>query len=89
MGQRISWLEQTSVSNKEWVVADEEVIIRAKNYRNRLRRIWERNSFAEIVNDIRTTYLNYDLQPRMAQKSYKDIEIVGSENKSSGKISTR
>jgi hypothetical protein len=76
MGQRISWLEQTSVFNKEWVVADEEVIIRAKNYRNRLRRIWERNSFAEIVNDIRTTYLNYDLQPYMTQKSYKDIDTI-------------
>jgi hypothetical protein len=76
MGPRISWLEQTSVFNKEWVIADEEIIIRAKNYRSRLRRIWERNGFAEIVNDIRTIYLNYDLKPYMTPKSYEDVDAI-------------
>jgi hypothetical protein len=76
MGPRISWLEQTSVFNKEWVVADEEVVIRARNYRKRLRRIWERNSFAEIVNDMRTIYLQYDLKPHMVQKPFENVDTI-------------
>jgi hypothetical protein len=76
MGPRVSWLEQPSVFNKEWVVADEEIMIRAKNYRNRLKSIWDRNSFAEIVNDIRTIYLNYDLKPCMTPEAYENIDRI-------------
>jgi len=76
MGPRVSSLENTSILNKEWVVADEEIITRAKSYRNRLRSIWERNSFAEIVNDIRTIYLKFDLKQDMNPEAYENVNKI-------------
>lgn len=73
MGPRISWYENTSIINREWVIADEEIIIRAKNYRKRLKSIWDRNNFAAIIHDIKKFYLEYDLKPEMTQKAYDNV----------------
>ncbi|CAF0955869.1 unnamed protein product [Rotaria sordida] len=74
MGQRPSWLTDSPIVNKEWVIVDTAVTIRARNYRRSLRRTWECNSFSGIVDDIRTLYLEGDLKAPLGPKAYQDID---------------
>lgn len=63
MGPFPSRLSDPSSWNASWVVIDDDVTIRARNYRQKLENIWEHNPFLSIVEDVRRFYVTQDLKP--------------------------